>query len=73
MQLQIEISGPSESRQYSNLSPGVSDNRLPIFKPTTNPGHLRYASGNLDLVLPVRKHNTLLADLRSAALATIHE
>ncbi|GFU50844.1 uncharacterized protein LOC103524116 [Trichonephila clavipes] len=51
----------------------VSDNRLPIFKPTTFLGHLRYASTNLDLVLPVHKHNSLLAELRSAALATIHE
>ncbi|GFU37370.1 hydroxysteroid dehydrogenase-like protein 1 [Trichonephila clavipes] len=37
------------------------------------PGHLRYASANLDLVLAVHKHNFLLAELRSAALATIHE
>ncbi|GFX45247.1 hydroxysteroid dehydrogenase-like protein 1 [Trichonephila clavipes] len=37
------------------------------------PGNLRYASANLDLVLPVHKHNSLLAELRSAALATIHE
>ncbi|GFV21271.1 uncharacterized protein LOC103524116 [Trichonephila clavipes] len=52
---------------------GVSDNRLPLFRPTIFPGHLRYASANLDLVLPVHKHNFLLAELRSAALATIHE
>ncbi|GFY21642.1 uncharacterized protein LOC103524116 [Trichonephila clavipes] len=52
---------------------GVSDNRLPLFRPTLFPGHLRYASANLDLVLPVHKHNSLLAELRSAALATIHE
>ncbi|GFV97933.1 hydroxysteroid dehydrogenase-like protein 1 [Trichonephila clavipes] len=48
---------------------GVSDKRLPIFKPTTFQGHLRYASANLDLVLPVHKHNSLLVEL-SAALAT---
>ncbi|GFT57946.1 hydroxysteroid dehydrogenase-like protein 1 [Trichonephila clavipes] len=52
---------------------GVSDNRLPLFRPTIFPGHLRYASANLDLVLPVHKHNSLLAELRSAALVTIHE
>ncbi|GFW84124.1 uncharacterized protein LOC103524116 [Trichonephila clavipes] len=46
---------------------------LPLFKPTTFPGHLRYASANLDLVLPVHKHNSLLTELRSAVLATIHE
>ncbi|GFY27068.1 uncharacterized protein LOC103524116 [Trichonephila clavipes] len=40
---------------------------------TIFPGHLRYASTHLDLVLPVHKHNSLLAELRSAALATIHE
>ncbi|GFY63934.1 uncharacterized protein LOC103524116 [Trichonephila inaurata madagascariensis] len=39
---------------------GFSDNRLPLFRPTTFPGHLRYASANLDLVLPVHKHNSLL-------------
>ncbi|GFT41428.1 hydroxysteroid dehydrogenase-like protein 1 [Trichonephila clavipes] len=43
------------------------------FKPTVFPGHLRYATANLDLILPVHKHNSLLAELRSAALATIHE
>ncbi|GFW49157.1 hydroxysteroid dehydrogenase-like protein 1 [Trichonephila clavipes] len=42
-------------------------------RPTIFPGHLRYASANLDLVLPVHKHNSLLAELRSAALVTIHE
>ncbi|GFY15673.1 hydroxysteroid dehydrogenase-like protein 1 [Trichonephila clavipes] len=52
---------------------GISDNRLPLFRPTIFPGHLRYASANLDLVLPVHKHNSLLVELRSAALATIHE
>ncbi|GFX10848.1 uncharacterized protein LOC103524116 [Trichonephila clavipes] len=52
---------------------GVSDNRLPLFRPTIFPDHLRYASTNLDLVLPVHKHNSLLAELKSAALATIHE
>ncbi|GFV97964.1 uncharacterized protein LOC103524116 [Trichonephila clavipes] len=52
---------------------GVSDNRLPLFRQTIFPGQLRYASTNLDLVLPVHKHNSLLAELRSAALATIHE
>ncbi|GFV19591.1 hydroxysteroid dehydrogenase-like protein 1 [Trichonephila clavipes] len=52
---------------------GVSDNRLSIFKPTTFPGHLRYTSANLDLVLPVHKHYSLLVELRPAALATIHE
>ncbi|GFT53536.1 hydroxysteroid dehydrogenase-like protein 1 [Trichonephila clavipes] len=52
---------------------GVSDNRLPLFRPTIFPGHLRYASANLDLVLPVHKHNSFLAELRSPALATIHE
>ncbi|GFY07435.1 uncharacterized protein LOC103524116 [Trichonephila clavipes] len=41
--------------------------------PTIFPGHLRYASTNLDLVLPLHKHSSLLAELRSAALATIHE
>ncbi|GFW40121.1 hypothetical protein TNCV_5118041 [Trichonephila clavipes] len=69
MQLQTEISSSSERRQYSALSLGE---RL-IRKPTTYPGHLKYASANLDLVLPVHKHNSLLAELRSAALATIHE
>ncbi|GFS68584.1 uncharacterized protein LOC103524116 [Trichonephila clavipes] len=110
MQLQTEISGSSERRQYSALSLGerlmrkehlwpknipsqtklktqntflfefqrlakvfgVSVNRLPLFKPTTFPGHLRHASANLDLVQPVHKHNSLLVELRSAALATIH-
>ncbi|GFX25915.1 uncharacterized protein LOC103524116 [Trichonephila clavipes] len=43
------------------------------LKPTIFLGHLRYASANLDLVLPVHKHNSILAELRSAALATIHE
>ncbi|PRD26725.1 UNVERIFIED_CONTAM: Hydroxysteroid dehydrogenase-like protein 1 [Trichonephila clavipes] len=52
---------------------GVSDNRLPIFKPTTFLGHLRYSSANLDLVLAIHKHNSLLAELRSTVLATIHE
>ncbi|GFY17220.1 uncharacterized protein LOC103524116 [Trichonephila clavipes] len=52
---------------------GVSDNRLPLFIPTIFPGDLRYASAHLDLVLPVHKHNSLLSELRSAALATIHE
>ncbi|GFY03768.1 hydroxysteroid dehydrogenase-like protein 1 [Trichonephila clavipes] len=51
----------------------VSDNRLSIFKPTTFPCHLIYASANLDWILPVQEHNSLLAELRSAALATIHE
>ncbi|GFX16058.1 uncharacterized protein LOC103524116 [Trichonephila clavipes] len=50
-----------------------SRHRFPIFKPTTFPGHLRYASAKLDFVQPVRKHNSLLAELRSSALATIHE
>ncbi|GFU92382.1 uncharacterized protein LOC103524116 [Trichonephila clavipes] len=40
---------------------------------TIFPDHLRYASANLDLVLPVHKHNSLLAELRSAALTTINE
>ncbi|GFU73918.1 uncharacterized protein LOC103524116 [Trichonephila clavipes] len=52
---------------------GISDNRLPIFKLTTFPGHLRYASAKLDLVLPVPLHNSFQAELRSAALATICE
>ncbi|GFT81139.1 hydroxysteroid dehydrogenase-like protein 1 [Trichonephila clavipes] len=39
------------------------------LRPTIFPGHLRYASANLDLVLPIHKHNSLLAELRS----TIHE
>ncbi|GFV34767.1 probable RNA-directed DNA polymerase from transposon BS [Trichonephila clavipes] len=75
MQLQTEISSSSERRQYSRLANvfGVSDNRLPLFRPTIFPGHLRYASANLDLLQPVHKHNSLLAELRSAALATIHE
>ncbi|GFT46976.1 uncharacterized protein LOC103524116 [Trichonephila clavipes] len=82
IQLQTEISSSSERRQYSAPSLefqklanvfGVSDNRLPLFRPTIFPGHLRYASANLDLILPVHKHNSLLAELRSAALATIHE
>ncbi|GFS97057.1 hydroxysteroid dehydrogenase-like protein 1 [Trichonephila clavipes] len=47
--------------------------RVILQRPTIFPGHLRYASANLDLVLPVHKHNSLLAELRSAALATIHE
>ncbi|GFT58685.1 hydroxysteroid dehydrogenase-like protein 1 [Trichonephila clavipes] len=51
----------------------VSDVRLPVFRPTISPGHLRYASAKLDLVLPVHKHKSLLAELRSVALATIHE
>ncbi|GFW17517.1 uncharacterized protein LOC103524116 [Trichonephila clavipes] len=52
---------------------GVSDNRLPLFRPNVFPGYLRYASANLDLVLPVHKHNSHLAELRSAALVTIPE
>ncbi|GFW08095.1 uncharacterized protein LOC103524116 [Trichonephila clavipes] len=52
---------------------GIFDNRLPLFRPTIFPGHLRYASANLDLVLPVHKHNSLQAELRSVALAMIHE
>ncbi|GFU79763.1 uncharacterized protein LOC103524116 [Trichonephila clavipes] len=36
---------------------------------TLRPGHLRYASANL----PVHKQNSLLAELRSADLATIEE
>ncbi|GFS68617.1 putative RNA-directed DNA polymerase from transposon BS [Trichonephila clavipes] len=52
---------------------GVSNNRLSLFRPTILSGHLRYASANLDLVLPVHKHNSLPAELRSAALATIRE
>ncbi|GFV80047.1 hypothetical protein TNCV_4654641 [Trichonephila clavipes] len=40
---------------------------------TIFPGHFRYASANLDLVMPVYKHNSLVAELRSAPLATIHE
>ncbi|GFW85511.1 hydroxysteroid dehydrogenase-like protein 1 [Trichonephila clavipes] len=39
----------------------------------TTPGHLRYASANLDFFLPVHKRNSLLVELRSAALTTIHE
>ncbi|GFX43799.1 uncharacterized protein LOC103524116 [Trichonephila clavipes] len=61
-----------EFQRLANIF-GVSDNRLPLFRPTIFSGHLRYASTNLDLVLPVHKHNSLLAELRSAALATIHE
>ncbi|GFV98316.1 retrovirus-related Pol polyprotein from transposon 17.6 [Trichonephila clavipes] len=61
-QLQTEASSSCERRQYA-----LSLDRLPF------PGHLRYASANLDLVLPVHKHNSLLAELRSAALTTIHE
>ncbi|GFS75680.1 uncharacterized protein LOC103524116 [Trichonephila clavipes] len=41
----------------------------PLLVPTLFPGHLRYASAHL----PVHKHNSLLAELRSTALATIHE
>ncbi|GFW46176.1 uncharacterized protein LOC103524116 [Trichonephila clavipes] len=52
---------------------GVSDNRLPLFRPTIFPGHLRYVSVNLDLVMPFHKHNSLLAELRYLAVATIHE
>ncbi|GFU55022.1 hydroxysteroid dehydrogenase-like protein 1 [Trichonephila clavipes] len=44
-----------------------------IFKPTIFSGHLRYASANLGLVLPIHKHNSLLVELRLAGLATIHE
>ncbi|GFU67006.1 uncharacterized protein LOC103524116 [Trichonephila clavipes] len=44
-----------------------------VFPIIDFPGHLRYASANLDLVLPVHKHNSLLAELRSVALAMIHE
>ncbi|GFT80646.1 uncharacterized protein LOC103524116 [Trichonephila clavipes] len=62
----------SEFHRLANVF-GVSDNRLPLFRPTIFPGHLRYASANLDLVLPTHKHNSLLSELRSAALATIHE
>ncbi|GFU41964.1 hydroxysteroid dehydrogenase-like protein 1 [Trichonephila clavipes] len=79
-QLQTEISGSSERRLNTlrfllrlSIVFGVSDNRLPLFKPTTFPGHLRYAFANLDLVLPVHKHNSLLAELGSVDLATIHE
>ncbi|GFX63928.1 uncharacterized protein LOC103524116 [Trichonephila clavipes] len=52
---------------------GLFDNRLPIFKPTTFHGHLRYASANQDFVLPFHKHNSLLTELRSVGLATIQE
>ncbi|GFW06189.1 hydroxysteroid dehydrogenase-like protein 1 [Trichonephila clavipes] len=47
--------------------------QITLGKPTIYLGHLRNASANLDLVLPVHKNNSLLAELRSAALATIHE
>ncbi|GFW54290.1 uncharacterized protein LOC103524116 [Trichonephila clavipes] len=67
MQLQTEISSSSERRQYSALSLGER------LIPTIFSSHLRYASANLDLVLPVHKHNSLLAELMSAALATINE
>ncbi|GFU32449.1 hydroxysteroid dehydrogenase-like protein 1 [Trichonephila clavipes] len=36
-------------------------------------GHLRYASSNLDLALPVHKYFSLLVQLSTAALGTIHE
>ncbi|GFV32067.1 uncharacterized protein LOC103524116 [Trichonephila clavipes] len=52
---------------------GDSSSRLPLLKPITFPGHLRYASVNLDLVLPVQKYNYLIAELRYAALATVPE
>ncbi|GFV32073.1 hydroxysteroid dehydrogenase-like protein 1 [Trichonephila clavipes] len=52
---------------------GVSNSRLPLLKPITFPGHLRYDSVNLDLVLPVQKYNSLMAELRYAALATVPE
>ncbi|GFW35316.1 hydroxysteroid dehydrogenase-like protein 1 [Trichonephila clavipes] len=52
---------------------GVSNNRFPLFRTTTFPGHLRYASSNLDLALPVHNYYSLLTQLRSAALGTIHE
>ncbi|GFW74129.1 putative RNA-directed DNA polymerase from transposon BS [Trichonephila clavipes] len=79
MHLQTEISSSSERRQYFALSLDlqmflvfpVIDFFRPLFRPTIFPGHLRYASANMDLVLPVHKHNSLLAELRSAA--TIHE
>ncbi|GFS85039.1 hypothetical protein TNCV_1306391 [Trichonephila clavipes] len=75
MQLQTEISGPSERRQYSAFALGeqLLRKELPIFKPTTFLGHLRYASAKLDLVLPICKHNSLLAESRSSALAISHE
>ncbi|GFV61782.1 protein SCAI [Trichonephila clavipes] len=59
-------------RRLANVF-GVSDDRLPIFKPTTFLDHLRYASAKLDLVLPICKHNSLLVELKSAVLAIIHE
>ncbi|GFS78982.1 uncharacterized protein LOC103524116 [Trichonephila clavipes] len=59
--------------RLANVFGVPNNNRLPIFKPTTFPGHLRHASAKLELVLPVRKHNSLLAELKSAALATIHD
>ncbi|GFS54443.1 uncharacterized protein LOC103524116 [Trichonephila clavipes] len=62
-----------EFQRLANVFGVSDDNRLPLFRPTIFPGNLRYASANLDLVLPVHKHNSLLAELKSAALATIHE
>ncbi|GFT60501.1 uncharacterized protein TNCV_1966101 [Trichonephila clavipes] len=32
-----------------------------------------WVSSNLDLILPIHKHNSFLAELLSVALATIHE
>ncbi|GFY26499.1 uncharacterized protein LOC103524116 [Trichonephila clavipes] len=70
--LKIQHTFLFEFQRLANVF-GVSDNRLPLFRPTIFPGHLRYAFANLDLVLPVHKHNSLLAELRSAVLVTIHE
>ncbi|GFX06488.1 hypothetical protein TNCV_3017221 [Trichonephila clavipes] len=41
---------------------GVSDSRFPIFKPTTFPGDLRYASAKLDWVLTVTSYDSALID-----------
>ncbi|GFT81167.1 uncharacterized protein LOC103524116 [Trichonephila clavipes] len=50
--LKIQHTFLFEFQRLANVF-GVSDNRLPLFRPTIFPGHLRYASANLDLVLPV--------------------
>ncbi|GFV65603.1 uncharacterized protein LOC103524116 [Trichonephila clavipes] len=61
-----------ELHRLSNVF-GVSDNIIPLFRPTILSDNLRYASANLDLVLPVHKRISLLAELRSVVLATILE
>ncbi|GFW94045.1 uncharacterized protein LOC103524116 [Trichonephila clavipes] len=44
-----------------------------ISGPSKRHQYSAFSLANLDLVAPVHKHNSLLAELRSAALATIHE